>query len=157
MRIPSLAAAIALAATAVLPAAEPLKPYPAAEEGMTRHVLELTARDDEDSAKVEIIVGKTVMTDGVNRHFFGGKLETRTVEGWGYSYHILPKLGPMAGTLMAAPPGAPKKETFVRLGGEPFLVRYNSKLPVVVYVPEGCEVRYRIWSAPAETERMPEG
>ena len=33
------------------------------------------------------------------------------------------------------------------LGGEPFLIRYNSPLPIVVYAPEGVEVRYRIWSA----------
>lgn len=25
--------------------------------------------------------------------------------------------------------------------------RYNSKLPVVVYVPDGLEVSYRIWGA----------
>ena len=33
---------------------------------------------------------------------------------------------------------------FVALGGEPYLVRYNSKLPVVVYAPEGVEARYRL-------------
>jgi ecotin len=32
-------------------------------------------------------------------------------------------------------------------------VRYNSKLPVVVYVPEGLEVRYRLWKAEAETRK----
>jgi serine protease inhibitor ecotin len=26
-------------------------------------------------------------------------------------------------------------------------IRYNTRLPVVVYAPEGVEVRYRIWSA----------
>ena len=31
--------------------------------------------------------------------------------------------------------------------GEPLLVRYNSKLPVVVYAPGDVEVRYRIWAA----------
>ncbi|RQW83332.1 MAG: proteinase inhibitor I4 serpin, partial [Methylococcus sp.] len=36
---------------------------------------------------------------------------------------------------------------FVTLGGEPYLIRYNSKLPVVVYVPKGNEVRYRVWRA----------
>lgn len=140
-------------------AADPMDAFPAADEGMTRHVLRLPARNDENSAKVEIIVGKTVMTDGVNRHFFGGRLESRTVEGWGYSYHILPALGPMAGTRMAPPPGAPEKETFVTLGGEPQLVRYNSRMPLVVYVPDGCEVRYRLWTAPpeSEAESVPEG
>ena len=146
-----------LALAGMVSAADPMKAYPAADEGMTRHLVELPPRDDEGSAKVEIIVGKTVLTDGVNRHFFGGKLETRTIQGWGYSYHILPKLGPMAGTRMAPRPGAEKKEQFVRVGGEPFLVRYNSRLPVVVYVPEGCEVRYRIWTAPVDADPVPEG
>ncbi|BCX48698.1 ecotin [Haloferula helveola] len=134
-----------------------LKAYPAPEDGMSRHVIDLPARENEDDAKVQIIVGKTVETDGVNRNFFGGALEQRTIKGWGYNYHILPVLGPMASTRMAAPPGAPKVEKFVPVGGEPYLIRYNSKLPVVVYVPDGCEVRYRIWSAPADAEPVPEG
>lgn len=134
-----------------------LKPYPPAEDGMTRHVLQLEKLDAESDAKIEIVVGKTVKTDGVNRHFFGGKLEQKTVEGWGYSYHILPELGPMAGTLIGVPGGKEPVDTFVTVGGEPYIVRYNSKLPVVVYVPEGCEVRYRIWSAPAEAKAVPEG
>ena len=31
--------------------------------------------------------------------------------------------------------------------GDGFMLRYNSKLPIVLYVPKGVEVRYRIWSA----------
>jgi ecotin len=31
--------------------------------------------------------------------------------------------------------------------GQGFLQRYDSELPVVTYVPEGFEVRYRIWTA----------
>ena len=42
------------------------------------------------------------------------------------------KLGPMAGTLMAINPDAPKVKRFITLGGEPYLIRYNSRLPVVV-------------------------
>ena len=30
------------------------------------------------------------------------------------------------------------------------LLRYNSKLPLVVYVPEGVEVKYRLWSTEPE-------
>lgn len=134
-----------------------MKPYPAAEEGMVRHALHLDKRDDESEVKIELVLGKTVETDGVNRHFFGGKLERRIAEGWGYSYYILPQLGPMAGTRMAAPPGTPKIKKFVKLGGEPFWVRYNSKLPVVVYAPKGVEVRYRLWTAAPEAQAIPEG
>ena len=41
----------------------------------------------------------------------------------------------------------PKVDRFITLGGEPKLLRYNSRLPVVVYVPADVEVRYRIWRA----------
>ena len=124
---------------------------------MSRHVLHLPKQDDENSLKVELIVGKTVKTDGVNRHFFGGKLEVETIEGWGFDRYILRKLGPMGGTLMAPPPGAPMVDRFVTIGGEPYLVRYNSRLPLVVYVPEGVEVRHRVWRADPEAKAVPAG
>ena len=38
-----------------------------------------------------------------------------------------------------------------------YLLRYNSRLPIVVYVPEGVEVRYRLWSAAAEVQAMDKG
>jgi len=58
---------------------------------------------------------------------------------------------------MAVDPNAPKVDRFVRLGGEPYFIRYNSRLPIVVYVPEGVEVRYRIWEAGAEVNVMENG
>jgi len=63
----------------------------------------------------------------------------------------------MAGTLMAIDPNVPKVERFITLGGDPYLIRYNSRLPVVVYVPEGVDVRYRIWSAESETKPLERG
>ena len=56
----------------------------------------------------------------------------------------------MAGTLMAGPPDAPKVDTFVPVRHGVGLLRYNSKLPLVVYVPEGVEVNYRLWSTESE-------
>ncbi|MGB6223384.1 ecotin [Haloferula sp.] len=137
--------------------APPLEAYPAAEKGMVRHVLQLPAEKDESLYKVELILGKTVKTDAANSYFFGGLIEARSIEGWGYSYHILEKIGPMAGTLMAAPPEAPKVERFIAIGGDPYLIRYNSKLPVVVYAPQGVEVRYRLWRADADATAMEKG
>ena len=112
---------------------------------MARFVIMLPPRPEEDLLKVELLIGKKVMLDARNRYFFGGKLETETAKGWGYDYFILRSLGPMAGTLMAVHPDEPKVERFITLGGEPVLHRYNSRLPIVVYVPKGVEVRYRIW------------
>lgn len=138
-------------------AADNLKAFPAAEAGMTRHVLTLPEQKDESAFQVEIIVGKTVELEPANRYFFTGKIEAVNIEGWGFTRYVLSNLGPMAGTLMAVDPQAPKEKRFIALGGEPFLIRYNSKLPVVVYVPEGAEVRCRIWQATPDAKEIPQG
>lgn len=138
-------------------AADSLRAFPPAEAGMVRYVLQLPAQPDESALKIELIVGKTVELDAHNRYFFGGRIERETIKGWGFTRYVVAKLGPMAGTLMAVDPNAPKAARFIALGGEPYLIRYNSRLPVVVYVPEGAEVRYRIWSAGAEAKAMEKG
>ena len=140
-----------------LQAADPIDAYPPAEKGMSRHVLKLPTEKDESVIKIELILGKTVKTDSENRYFFAGNLQTKTIDGWGYSYHILPEIGPMAGTLMAIPPDLPKTERFIAIGGEPYLIRYNSKLPVVVYAPKDVEVRYRFWRCDPQGQPIPEG
>jgi ecotin len=124
---------------------------------MIRYVLHLPKEDDESVFMVELIAGKTVLVDEKNKYFFGGKIEEQTIEGWGFPRYNVSKLGPMAGTLMAIDPNAPKVNRFVSLGGKPYLIRYNSRLPVVVYAPEGVEVRYRIWRASPETKAMEQG
>lgn len=145
--------------SAVMPMQEPdnMKAFPPADKGMTRHVLKLPKQDDESAFKIELIAGKTVQVDQVNRHFFGGKIEEQIIEGWGFPRYNVSQLGPLAGTLMAAEPDSPKVDRFVSLGGDPFLIRYNSQLPVVVYAPEGVEIRYRVWSAGAETTVIKKG
>ena len=82
-------------------AADNMKAFPPAEQGMVRYVLQLSRKDDEAALKVELIVGKTVQTDGRNRYFFDGKIEAETIKGWGYTRYKVNKLGPIAGTLMA--------------------------------------------------------
>ncbi len=134
-----------------------LQAFPPAGPGMTRHVLQLPGQADESALQVELVVGKTVATDAHNRYFFGGRIEAQSVPGWGYTRYVVNALGPLAGTLMASDPAVPKVERFISLGGQPFLLRYNSKLPLVVYVPEGAEVRYRIWSAAATFTTLGEG
>lgn len=145
--------------SAVLPAqaAGNMKAFPPADEGMVRYVLQLPEQVNESAFKVELIAGKTVEVDEANRYFFAGKIEEQTISGWGFPRYILGKLGPMAGTLMAINPNAPKVKRFITVGGEPYLIRYNSRLPIVVYAPEGVEVRYRVWSAGAEAKAIEKG
>ena len=114
---------------------------------MTRYVIRLPKQQDESAFKVELIIGKTVKLDTINSYFFGGAIETETIPGWGFNRYILRKLGPMAGTLMAVDPDARQVERFISIGGEARLLRYNSRVPLVVYVPDGVEVRHRVWRA----------
>jgi ecotin len=154
--LPALAL-LALVFPAVAVDEKDMKAFPPAAAGMVRYVLPLPAEKDENTLKVELVIGKTVKVDAVNHYFFSGELQTETVEGWGYDYHILRKLGPLGGTLIGVDPATPKVERFVGIGGEPRLLRYNSRLPLVIYVPDGVEVRYRIWRAGAELKPVTKG
>ena len=126
-----------------------LKPYPEAKSGMTRHVIQLTPEQNEDLLKVEIIPGKTLEVD-CNIHFFGGRMEEKIIDGWGYNYYELSEIKGPASTLMACLPNS-KKNAFVRVNTDLDLVRYNSKLPIVVYTPTDVELHYRIWRTEEQT------
>ncbi len=128
-------------------AGDNMKAFPPPAKGQTRYVLHLPELDNESNCRVELIVGKTVKLDEANRYFFGGSIKKETIAGWGFRRYVVNELGPMAGTLMAVDPDAPRVDRFIRLSGEPYLVRYNSRLPVVVYVPDGVDLHYRMWRA----------
>jgi ecotin len=157
IRLSLLTVLAVLSVTLLAEGADNMKAYAPAPEGMVRYVLNLPPKADESLLKVELIVGKNVMLDGQNRYFFSGKIEETTIEGWGFPRYDVKTLGVMGGTLMGVDPNLPKVNRFVTLGGDPYLIRYNSRLPVVVYVPEGAEVRYRIWSAAADAKAMDRG
>ena len=142
---------------AILLAADDMKAFPPADKGMVRYVLRLPEKEDESLFQVELIVGKLVQIDERNRYFFSGHMETEQIAGWGYTQYRVRDLGVMGGTLMAIDPNAPKVTRFITLGGGPYLIRYNSRLPVVVQVPEDAQVYYRIWSTEAESEALEKG
>ena len=128
-----------------------MKPYPLPEDGYDRMVIHLKPLTNEDISKVELLIGKIMEVD-CNLHSLSGMLERETIVGWGYSYYILRNAGgPAVSTRMACPPGEDQKDAFVQVRGDGQLLRYNSKLPIVVYVPTGFEVRYRIWIAEEKT------
>ncbi|MBF4557734.1 serine protease inhibitor ecotin [Pseudomonas sp. p50] len=130
---------------------EEVAPFPKPEQGFTRQVIHLPSQPQEENFQVEILAGKTLTVD-CNRQRLGGILEEKNLEGWGYPFYRLEKvIGPMS-TMMACPDGKSKQD-FVPVVGDGFLLRYNSKLPIVLYVPEDVDVRYRVWSASSKVEK----
>lgn len=121
--------------------------YPPAAAGKTRHVILLPhkERGAEDDVKVEIVAGRTIDTDGVNTTRFGGEFREKDVPGWGFSYYEVDALGPPLSTRIAPTAGTPTVKSFAP--GPRMLVRYNSRLPLVVYAPAGTEIRWRLWRA----------
>lgn len=123
--------------------------YPGPPAGMERKVVLLphVERGADETLQVEFVVGRVIETDGINHYGFGGAIHERNIDGWGFSYYeVEGDLKQAASTLIGGPTNpAPR---FVAGPGK--LVRYNSRLPLVVMVPAGCEVRWRIWRADAD-------
>ena len=134
-----------------------LKAFPPAKSGMVRYVIYLPekSRAEEVNYKVELLVGKTVETDGVNKYRLGSTLKAVSLKGWGYTYYESTGSDMVISTRMAAAFGG----TLVRkvVFGHPLLIRYNSRLPIVVYVKKGLCVYYRIFEAPRKTTAASEG
>ena len=47
----------------------------------------------------------------------------------------------------ACPDGKKEKKFVTAYLGDAGMLRYNSKLPIVVYTPDNVDVKYRVWKA----------
>ena len=118
-------------------------PWIEAKENQERYIINLPKGDDKNK-EVELIVSKLMKTDTCNNAFFGGTVEKKTLRGWGYSYYVVTP-SQMASTRMMCRDNK-QVERYVQVrSGADMKVRYNSKLPIVVYVPKGFKVEYSIW------------
>jgi len=123
----------------------PLDAFPQAKEGTQRVVIELPKKGNEEFLKVEITVGKDTQVDKCNHYFMMGNLKKETVKGYGYDFFEFNSNGTIAGTKMMC-----QDTTLVTkfVSARSTMVDYNSKLPLVIYVPNGMKVKYKIWKAP---------
>jgi len=118
--------------------------YPEAKEGYEKVIIFLPEKKKEGDLKVEISVGKNAEVDNCNNHFLMGQMKEESVQGWGYNYYQFDSKGDIAGTLMGCPDD---KKVTKWVSAQSDLIRYNSKLPIVIYVPKGMTVKTRIWKA----------
>lgn len=123
------------------------KIFPTPREGYKQVVIDLKGKKHEDLLKLELIVGKNVKVDKCNKHFLVGDLKSQNLEGYGYTYYTFVSDGAVAGTKMGCMDNE-LVEKFVT--GQPKVIDYNSKVPVVIYVPNDMEVKFRFWKSKAK-------
>lgn len=114
--------------------------FPKAKEGFKQVYIQLPVAKNESDLKVEFFVGAEKLLD-CNKYSLIGDVKTQDLQGWGYNYYEVESNGETRGTLMAC---IDQKKTMKFVTLQPEIVRYNSKLPLVFYVPKDLEVRYRI-------------
>ncbi len=116
--------------------------FPKPEQGFHQVIIELPHSDLDKNKKVEIYVGKQMETDNCNSYFVSGSIEKMNLKGWGYDYFTFKTDGNVGSTMIACMDNT-KITRFV--SAQPYLISYNGKLPIVIYVPDGYEVQYKIY------------
>jgi ecotin len=117
--------------------------FPRPKIGYKQLYIQVPVEKNEEDFKVEFFVGKNEEVD-CNSYSLNAFIKEENLNGWGYNYYSVESNGVVLGTLMHC---IDNKKTIKFISTQPQLVRYNSKLPIVVYVPENLELKYRIWKA----------
>ncbi|MGF1735751.1 ecotin family protein [Photobacterium satsumensis] len=110
--------------------------------GFTKHVIQLDAVENENQTRRVQIIANSVMNVDCNIKALPMDIERRSLEGWGYSYYVLEKQTNYASTMMACE----KEASDQNLQFHSDLLRYNSKLPLVIYAQDDVEVEHTVWA-----------
>jgi ecotin len=126
--------------------ADDMAPYAIAEQGDLRLVIRLPPVENEADDKVELRVGKPILID-CNRTIIEGRVEKLTTEDQAHPYYRAVITHSETTNLISCPPNSNNREEYVYASGEGFTLEYQQEQPIVIYVPEDYEVRYRILGA----------
>lgn len=120
--------------------------WPKAQENFKRIIITLPAKTDEATLRIELIPQKTMQVD-CNSVVLRGNMETKNLQGWGYDYYVLNNVSSPISTQMACPKQDKKQVKPVEIMTNLSFLLYNSKLPLVIYIPKDTQLSYRIWTA----------
>ncbi|MHC5201813.1 ecotin family protein [Myroides sp. LJL119] len=121
--------------------------FPEPMPGYKQVVINLPHSLKDSTKKVEFYVGETISTDTCNSYWLIGELQEKDLPGWGYSYYVFQSDGVVASTQMGCLDNT-QKMSFV--SSTPELITYNGKMPILIYVPDQYQVRYKIYKTDQE-------
>ena len=117
--------------------------FPTAQKGYKKITVYVPKANKEQHLKLELLVGITKQVD-CNTHTLIGNIKAQTLTSYGYNYYTVESDGTLASTNMLCLNNTTTKK-FIPLA--PYFTNYNSALPLVIYLPESMELKYRIWKA----------
>jgi len=131
---------------------EKTKMFPKAQRGYVKYIISVPKTKNDYDHRIEIIIGQ-YMTVDCNHRIITSNIVEKDLKGWGYTYLVVqsnPNNIPIS-----TKKGCHKLniKKFIQLQQEPLLRHYNSRLPIVIYVPKHLTVRYRIWNASKKIEK----
>ncbi|QYJ87788.1 serine protease inhibitor ecotin [Shewanella mesophila] len=132
---------------------ESSKMFPIPTEGMVQHVITLPKLADEQHYMLQVSIGQKRWVD-CNKHGLTGILQRLTLNGWGYEYYQVDAITEGPSTMMACFDKA-KTEVFLTIP-ESLMLNYDSRLPKVFYLPQGAQLRYKVWNTDGEYYYSPE-
>ncbi|AWF79400.1 ecotin [Microbulbifer sp. A4B17] len=124
---------------------EALDAFPGEVDGKLRHVINLPKVVDESRFRVELIPGKSQIA-ACNLQSFSAPLRKEILPGWGYPFYVLSDLTPTTDTQKVCAQ-ASETRRFITVRGDGLMLPYNSRLPLVIYLPQGVQLKYRVWRA----------
>lgn len=125
-----------------------LKSFPEAKDGFKRNVIHLPKKEGEDRLRVELYAGINEKID-CNSYMLLGSIDSKNLEGFGYTYYNVTTEERMIGTLKGCLDNS-KKLAFVSM--QPLIIPYNSNLPLVIYAPENVQIRYKVYASSSDWE-----
>ena len=120
-----------------------LNVYPPVKKDQNRNVIVLEPKENEDDYRVLITASIDGMQD-CNTKSRSAKYTEKVVEGMQYPYYEVGKIGDVVTTLMGCSEIPQMGEIPINLSGNTIL-RYNSKLPIVVYASNGIKINSKIF------------
>ena len=157
LALPLLMVAASAPAAAAIPRLD-LSGYPATKQGLKRWVIQpsglLSKSDDAMISahpldwRVQLIVGKEVDVDCNVKRLSGPSLSMqRLPEASGKALFEISGPVLVLSTRMACTKEQAQGTSFLSLGKQPYLIPYNASWPVVVDLPDGVVLRWRVWKA----------